>query len=74
MNLLDTRLEKVSTTSWHQVDIAKKQDAEVIEKFGGHRNSKSARKGASTAHAAGCLYLADRASSIDRPAITSEMH
>jgi hypothetical protein len=40
VNLLDTRLEKVGTTSWHQVDLTEKQDAEVIEKFGGHRNSK----------------------------------
>ena len=35
MNVLDTRLEKVGTMSWHQVDITEKEDSEVVEKFGG---------------------------------------
>ena len=35
VNLLDAPLEKVGTKSWHQVDIIEKQDAEVVEEFGG---------------------------------------
>ncbi len=35
VNVLDTQSEKVGTKTWHQVDITEKQDAEVVEKFGG---------------------------------------
>ena len=35
VNLLDTPLEKVGTTSWHQVDIIEEKDSEVVEEFGG---------------------------------------
>ncbi len=35
MNVLDTPLEKVGTTTWHQVDIIEEEGAEVLETFGG---------------------------------------
>ena len=35
VDVLDTSLEKVGTTSWHQVDIIEKDETEVVEKFGG---------------------------------------
>jgi len=35
VNMLDTQIEKVGTKTWHQVDIIEKQNAEVVEKFGG---------------------------------------
>jgi hypothetical protein len=41
VNLLDTRLEKVGTMSWHQVDITEKEYAEVVEKFGGRYRGRT---------------------------------
>ncbi len=35
VNVFDRQLEKVGTKGWHQVDITKKESAEVIGKFGG---------------------------------------
>jgi hypothetical protein len=35
VNVLDTRFEKAGTKTWHQVDITKKEESEVVENFGG---------------------------------------
>jgi integrase len=35
VNVLDTQSKKLGTKGWHQVDRIEKQDAEVVEEFGG---------------------------------------
>ncbi len=35
VNVLDARFEKVGTKTWHQVDITKKEESEVVENLVG---------------------------------------